>query len=305
MFDRVTDPIGWLVDNVLKYGFEYIFKRYYGTYKGKVIDIADPEKRNRLRVQVPEVGQDTEGAVSKDLWAEADSLGLTCSGEGKQIHGVFYPPQKGDYVWVRYEQGDLSMPVYSGGWLPSNGFKGHEDVIEENNLYKGIKTRSGHLIKLSDKEGDLSIKIIKGDGSGGKEETEILLNEDKSILLRDRKGQVSISNSKVEMSNSSGSKVSIDGSNLEVSNSNGNKLSLSSGQASIESSAKVIIKAPMIVLDSQSVTIGSGGNFKPILTSDAALNYNLHTHPVIGAATGPPVTQVLPGNGISLTTKST
>jgi len=304
--ERILDPISWLIDKVVIHGFEFVFKRYYGVYTGKVIDVNDPEKRNRVRVFVPDAGYETAGTVPNDLWAESEMMGFTCSGDNEQLHGMFFPPEKGDYVWVRYIHGDLNSPIYGGGWLPANNFKGSEDIIEENNLFKGLRTKAGHLLKFSDKDGNIDIKLIKGDGSGGKTETEIILGNDKSILLRDQKGKINITNSKIEVENSSGSNITVDGQNISII-SGGDTVKMSGSLIEVSSGSEVKIEAPSISLVSPNIKMGTQGNLKAVLTADAGLIFNTHTHLVtaIGLPSSIPVVPITPANGISLNTKTT
>lgn len=57
-------------------------KRFYGIYRGLVMDADDPEKRNRLRLKVPQV---TGEAITN--WASACEIG---SGLQKRVFGSFY-----------------------------------------------------------------------------------------------------------------------------------------------------------------------------------------------------------------------
>ena len=88
---RIKDPIGWLIEYVGTYGFEQLFKRYYGTYKGIVIDNQDPEQRGRVIVQIPSLGHLKESDVPTDTFALPCMTGLSV-GESNIVHGVFMPP---------------------------------------------------------------------------------------------------------------------------------------------------------------------------------------------------------------------
>jgi hypothetical protein len=70
--------------------------RFGGVYRGLVIDSRDPERRQRLKVRVPDV---TAGV---DQWA------LPCTSAGSALPGV------GATVWVMYEGGDPARPVWLG-----------------------------------------------------------------------------------------------------------------------------------------------------------------------------------------------
>lgn len=83
-------------------------KRYYGKYRGTVINNVDPMQIGRLMVQVPDV----EGVIPSS-WA-MPCLPFT----GKQM-GMWCLPQIGTGVWVEFEQGDVDYPIWSGCWYGS------------------------------------------------------------------------------------------------------------------------------------------------------------------------------------------
>jgi uncharacterized protein involved in type VI secretion and phage assembly len=82
--------------------------RYYGKYRGTVVNNIDPEQRGRLTVQVPDV----KGLIPS-TWA------MPCFPiSGKQM-GAYMIPQIGAGVWVEFEQGDPDYPIWSGCWYGS------------------------------------------------------------------------------------------------------------------------------------------------------------------------------------------
>ena len=137
---RFTDPAKFVFEKIKSLGLEVLTNRYYGTYKGIVIDTEDPENRNRIRVMVPDIGYDTEGKVPTDWWAEPDMLG--CTGNFKDdknyLSGMFFPPEKYDYVWIKFEHGDIEEPVYTGGHIPDNKPAGRDSFFDKDNKIKGI-----------------------------------------------------------------------------------------------------------------------------------------------------------------------
>ena len=77
--------------------------RYYGKYRGVVLNNVDPMQMGRVQVQVPDVM-----GVGLSSWAMA-CVPFT----GKQS-GVYCVPQIGAGVWVEFEQGDINYPVWVG-----------------------------------------------------------------------------------------------------------------------------------------------------------------------------------------------
>jgi len=79
--------------------------RYFGIYRGTVIDNVDPMQMGRISVIVPDVG-----SVTPSTWA------MPCAPmAGKQM-GAFFVPQIGAGVWIQFEGGDPDYPVWVGGW---------------------------------------------------------------------------------------------------------------------------------------------------------------------------------------------
>ena len=82
--------------------------RYYGKYRGLVLNNIDPMQIGRLMVQVPDVS-----GLVPSTWA------LPCVPfAGKQM-GMFAMPQVGAGVWVEFEQGDPDYPIWTGCWYAS------------------------------------------------------------------------------------------------------------------------------------------------------------------------------------------
>ena len=82
--------------------------KYFGKYRGTVINNIDPMQMGRLTVQVPDV----KGLIPS-TWA------MPCfPSTGKQM-GAYMIPQIGAGVWVEFEQGDPDYPIWSGCWYGS------------------------------------------------------------------------------------------------------------------------------------------------------------------------------------------
>lgn len=81
--------------------------RFYGKYRGMVVNNIDPMNQGRIQAMVP--------AVSDILsnWA------LPCVPIAGRQQGVFVVPQPGANVWIEYEAGDPQYPIWSGGFWGS------------------------------------------------------------------------------------------------------------------------------------------------------------------------------------------
>jgi hypothetical protein len=117
---------------------------YFGKYRGKVEDNVDPTRRGRLKVTVPAVLG--EAAV----WA------LPCVPYAGKDMGFYMMPEKDTPVWVEFEAGDPSFPIWTGCfWV--NG-----DIAEADAqpTIKFIRTKKFKL-RIDDSVGEV---VIENDG---------------------------------------------------------------------------------------------------------------------------------------------
>lgn len=97
-------------------------KRYYGKYRGNVVNNVDPMQRGRLLVQVPDVL-----GLAPSSWAEPC---VPLAGPPGPPMGVYMVPPPGAGVWVEFEQGDPNYPIWVGcrwgnaGDIPTLAFAG-------------------------------------------------------------------------------------------------------------------------------------------------------------------------------------
>jgi hypothetical protein len=81
-------------------------KKYYGKYRGTVVQNIDPELRGRIMCEVPDV----LGLVPSS-WCEACA---PLAGPTGVPMGVYLVPPIGAGVWVEFEHGDPNKPIWSG-----------------------------------------------------------------------------------------------------------------------------------------------------------------------------------------------
>lgn len=80
-------------------------QKFYGKYRGTVVQNVDPEQRGRLQAIVPDVA----GLVPLS-WA------MPCVPLAGKQSGAYFVPQIGAGVWVEFEQGDPDYPIWVGGF---------------------------------------------------------------------------------------------------------------------------------------------------------------------------------------------
>jgi uncharacterized protein involved in type VI secretion and phage assembly len=86
----------------------WVKAHYFGKYRGTVSDNSDPTNRGRLKVKVPSV----LGTV--ESWA------MPCVPYAGDKVGFYTLPEPGTGVWVEFEAGDPSFPIWSGCFWADN-----------------------------------------------------------------------------------------------------------------------------------------------------------------------------------------
>lgn len=80
-------------------------KKFYGKYRGTVMNNVDPMQMGRIQAIVPDV-----------LGPIPTSFAMPCIPiTGKQM-GTFFMPQIGSGVWIEFEQGNPDYPIWTGGY---------------------------------------------------------------------------------------------------------------------------------------------------------------------------------------------
>lgn len=82
-------------------------RRFYGKYKGTVMQNIDPEFRGRIMCTVPAV----LGPGVPSSWCEACA---PLAGPTGMPMGAYLVPPMGAGVWVEFEGGDPEKPIWSG-----------------------------------------------------------------------------------------------------------------------------------------------------------------------------------------------
>lgn len=136
----------------------------YGKHRGLVVDNNDPSILGRLRAKVPVLGDvETGWAMPSVPYAGADA-------------GFFMVPAIGTGVWIEFEAGDVSRPIWTGCWwtqgeVPTSGTGATTPTL------KIIRTEQGMWVALDDATQTVTI----GNGNG-----------QNSVRVQMRPGQVNI-----------------------------------------------------------------------------------------------------------------
>jgi hypothetical protein len=129
-------------NDVLARLVERVEGRYFGKYRGEVTCNDDPDNLGRVKARVRRLfGEEETG------WAlPAFPYG------GKREQGFFVVPDVGSSIWVEFEEGYLSHPIWSGVWYGSG-----ELPESASPAKKVLKTKSGHKLVLDDDGGSIEI----------------------------------------------------------------------------------------------------------------------------------------------------
>jgi uncharacterized protein involved in type VI secretion and phage assembly len=197
--------------------------RVYGVVTAIVTDNHDPEKIGRVRVRFPWLG---EGAET--WWAR-----LSAPAGGDQ-RGVWLLPEVGDEVLVAFEHGDPRFPYVLGG-LWNKDQPPPEDLDADGADHRTLKSRSGHVLRLDDKDGEEKIEIVDKTGAN-----RIVITSKDNGLEISAKGDISIK--------SSSGKVSIEGADVEIKASKSAKVQAASG-LDLKSDAKATLKGATVAIN--------------------------------------------------------
>lgn len=83
-------------------------QKFYGKYRGTVVNNIDPEQKGRIQALVPDVSN-----IALTSWA------MPCLPVGGIQMGMFTVPPIGAGVWVEFEQGDPDYPIWVGSYWGS------------------------------------------------------------------------------------------------------------------------------------------------------------------------------------------
>jgi uncharacterized protein involved in type VI secretion and phage assembly len=255
---------------------ERIERRFYGKYRGFVVDNEDPAQLGRLRVRVPSV-------LGNDVVTGWATPCLPYGGAARE--GFLFLPDRDAGVWIEFEEGDLEFPVWvgtfwtrsgSGSGVPRpNGPDGAEAAeVQDPPTRKILKTARGHTLQFEDADGEES--VILHDGANGHL---VVLDADGLGIVDGTHGhEIRLTSSGVRIADgrTPGNSVELTSSGITLADANGNTIVMASGGIQLGDGA-----AQALVLGTQLAS--------EITTFLTALN--THTHlGNLGAPTSPPAT---------------
>jgi hypothetical protein len=125
--------------------------RFYGKYRGLVLNNVDPLQMGRIMAMVPEVLGEVPSA-----WA------LPCTPYPGTVSGFYAVPMIGAGVWIEFEAGDTSRPIWVGGWWGAGQLPMREQGIPAQPTTKILRSDFGLLIALDDLQQTITISDALG-----------------------------------------------------------------------------------------------------------------------------------------------
>ena len=125
--------------------------RYYGKYRGIVTDVDDPEHIGRLKARVPEVLGDVESP-----WA------LPCTPYSGDGLGLYCLPPVDAGVWIEFEAGDPSRPIWTGGSWARDQLPADEKGNQVAPPIKIMRTEQGMMLSMDDSGQQISMSDSDG-----------------------------------------------------------------------------------------------------------------------------------------------
>jgi uncharacterized protein involved in type VI secretion and phage assembly len=125
----------------------------YGVTVGIVTNNQDSDKMGRVRVKFPSLSDDQES-----WWAR---IATPMAGDGR---GLYFLPEVGDEVLVAFQHGDVRFPFIVGALWNGKDSPPNTNDDGKNNI-REMKSRSGHIIRLDDTDGNEKIEILDKTGN--------------------------------------------------------------------------------------------------------------------------------------------
>ena len=166
------------IDRILAGVTDQVSSHYWGKYRGTVESVDDDENMGRITCQVPSVYGD-----------EVSPWALPAVPFAGPSHAFMFLPKRGDGVWVEFEAGNPSRPIWSGFWWARNEMP--SEAAAESRV---LITSAGLKLVMDDDAKE--IKLLHGD------KAEITMSED-SITIRFGSKSIVIDDSEVSINGAS------------------------------------------------------------------------------------------------------
>jgi molybdopterin-binding protein len=121
---------------------EWRNEHYYGIYRGTVESVEEGDNLGIISVKIP------------DVFGPGHTVSRVrpCSPFAGDKHGFVAIPEPGDGVWIQFEAGKTSLPVWIGFWWASG-----EIPEPKGKLVRSFITTKGHKFVLDDDADEVTL----------------------------------------------------------------------------------------------------------------------------------------------------
>ena len=160
--------------------------KFYGKYRGTVVNNIDPMQIGRLQAIVPDVT-----GTMQTSWA------MPCAPVAGNSMGLFTVPPIGSGVWIEFEHGDPDFPVWTGCFWGSSS--------EVPSLAKSVPpVLFGFTLQTQNQNG-LTVNDLPGPSGG--------------IMLKSASGaSIIVNDTGIYISNGTGASITLSGATVNVNN---------------------------------------------------------------------------------------
>lgn len=175
---------------------EHQRSRFYGKYRGKVTTVGDGDRLGYIQVMVPEIYGDEGGIESP--WAAPC---VPFAGAG---HGFVALPEVDDGVWIEFEGGDISRPIWTGFWWADDEMPDPKGVLTRTFI-----TTKGHKLILDDDADEIHLLH-----SGGAEMT----MKSSEIKIEIGQSSITLTSSDITLTAGGSGVIKISSSGVDIGN---------------------------------------------------------------------------------------
>lgn len=160
---------------------ERMKSRFYGKYRGTVSKIGEGKNLGLIKAKVPAVLGDVETG-----WC------MPCVPYAGKKAGIAFLPEEKAGVWIEFEGGDVSFPIWVGCYW-------HENELPDNVApeVKVIRTPDQQMLVLDDKNHSITIKDTNGNSATLDKNGITLVRKSKKVAVTESK--VSINDGAMEV----------------------------------------------------------------------------------------------------------
>jgi uncharacterized protein involved in type VI secretion and phage assembly len=173
--------------------------RFYGVAVAIVTNNQDPDGMGRVKLRFPWLSESDES-----WWAR---IAAPMAGKDR---GLYLLPEVDDEVLVAFEHGDLRFP-YVVGALWNGKDTPPESNSDGKNNKRTIKSRSGHILRLDDTDGEGKIEILDSSGKNSivitTKDNKITVQADSDITIESANGKLILKGNGVEITSQAAVKI--------------------------------------------------------------------------------------------------